>query len=134
MRILAAAWLIATLQSSGLLADFSRSEASLHPAYPGSAPFIIEISGVWPSDCHPGEQLPVVKSFDGSTVEIEYEIVVVHITCNETETPYRSLVDMTEALQATKPLGDALEVRVSFQEATFRQSLELNCCQSRGLP
>jgi hypothetical protein len=127
MRKLAAALLIVSLQSSGLLADFSRSEASLHPAYPGSAPFILEIGGVWPSDCHPGEQLPVVQSFDGLKVEIEYEIIVVHITCNETDTPYRSLVDMTEAVRTTKPLGDALEVRVHFQGATFRQSLDLNC-------
>ena len=70
------------LLSSSLYADFSSSNLELHPQLPGTEPFILEISGTWPTDCHPGEQKPVVKSFDGHRVEIEFEIIVVHITCN----------------------------------------------------
>ena len=56
--------LLLLIQSS-VLADFSRSQVVLHPRLPGSGPFIIEISGLWPSDCHPGEQKPGVESVDG---------------------------------------------------------------------
>ena len=113
--------------SSSLLADFSRSHLILHPQLPGTDPFILEISGTWPTDCHPGEQKPVVKSFDGHRVEIEFEIVVVHITCNTIDTDYRALVDMSEVVRITKPLGDVLEVQVSFQGDSFEQTLELAC-------
>jgi hypothetical protein len=109
------------------LADFSRSQAAMHPRYPGSGPFIIEISGTWPNDCHPGEQKPVVESFDGRTAEIGFEIVVVHVTCNTIDTPYRSLVDMSAAVRATRPLGDAIDIRVSFQGETLTQTLQLAC-------
>ena len=86
------------LLSSSLLADFSRSQVVLHPRFPGTGPFIIEISGVWPTDCHPGEQKPVIESFDGQVVEIDFEIIVVHITCNTIDTEYRVLVDMSEVV------------------------------------
>ena len=66
-RLIAIVPLLALL-SSALWADFSRSHATLHPRYPGTGPFIIEISGTWPSDCHPGEQKPLVESFAGRTV------------------------------------------------------------------
>jgi hypothetical protein len=116
-----------SLQSPGVLADFSRSSAALHPHFPGTGPFLIEIAGTWPSDCHPGEQKPVINAFDGHTVEIEFEIIVVHVTCNDTETAYRSLVDMSEAVRATPSLGDVLELRVDFQDTELRQSLDLVC-------
>ena len=115
------------LLSSSLLADFSRTHLISHPQLPGTEPFILEISGTWPTDCHPGEQKPVVKSFDGHRVEIEFEIVVVHITCNTIDTDYRALVDMSEVVRITKPLGDVLEVQVSFQGDNFEQTLELAC-------
>ena len=115
------------LLSSSVLADFSRSQAALHPRLPGTGPFIIEISGTWPTDCHPGEQKPVVESFDGHTVEIGFEIIVVHITCNTSDTDYRVLVDMSEGVRTTKPLGDTLYVQVSFQGDTLEQTLELVC-------
>jgi hypothetical protein len=118
--------LLALLQSS-VLADFSRSQALLHPRYPVAGPFIIEISGTWPSDCHPGEQKPVVESWDGQTVKIGFEIIVVHVTCNDRDTGYRSLVDMSEAIRTTKPLGDMLDVHVSFQGENWEQTLGLVC-------
>lgn len=110
-----------------VVADFTESVVSLHPAYPGSNPFIISISGTWPTDCHPGEQLPVVRSFDGYTVEIEFEITVVHVTCNEIATPYRSLVDMSELLKTTPLRSQTLAVHVDFEGAELEQSLDLKC-------
>jgi len=119
------------LLSSSVLADFSRSQVVLHPQLPGTSPFIIEISGTWPTDCHPGEQKPVVESFDGHTVEIGFEIIVVHITCNTSDTSYRALVDMSEVIRTSKPLGDLLDVQVSFQGDTLEQTLELVCPEDR---
>lgn len=115
------------LLSLPVAADFSHSAVSLHPTYPGANPFIISISGIWPTDCHPGEQLPVVRSFDGHTVEIEFEIIVVHVTCNETETPYRSLVDMYEIVDISPPLNQTLRIHVTFDGAKLEQSLDLVC-------
>jgi hypothetical protein len=114
--------------SSVALADFSRSHLALHPQFPATGPFILEINGTWPTDCHPGEQKPVIMSFDGFTVEIDFEIIVVHITCNTTDTPYRVLVDMSDVVRKTKPQADSLDVRVSFQGGdTLEQTLELVC-------
>jgi hypothetical protein len=118
--------LLALLPSS-VLADFSRSQVVLHPRFPGTSPFIIEISGTWPTDCHPGEQKPVVESFDGHAVEIGFEIIIVHITCNISDTPYRALVDMSEVIRTSKPLGDLLDIQVSFQGDTLEQTLGLFC-------
>jgi hypothetical protein len=125
-KLLAIVLLLALLPTS-LLADFSRSQAVLHPRFPGSGPFIIEITGIWPTDCHPGEQKPVVESFDGRTVEIGFEIIIVHITCNISDTPYRVLVDMSEVVSTTKPQGDMLDVHASFQGETLEQTLDLVC-------
>jgi len=119
--------LLLTLLQSSASADFSRSQADLHPRFPGNGPFIIEISGTWPTDCHPGEQKPVVKSFDGQTVQIEFEIVVIHITCNTSDTPYRVLVDMSEAVRASQPQFDSLTIQADFQGEAFDQSVALVC-------
>ena len=129
MKKLLAILPLLALLPSGLLADFSRSQAVLHPRFPGTGPFIIEISGIWPTDCHPGEQKPVIESFDGHAVEIGFEIIVVHVTCNASDTRYRALVDMSEVVRTSKPLGDMLDVRVSFGENILEQALELVCPQ-----
>lgn len=118
--------LLAMLQSS-LQADFSRSQTELHPRFPGTGPFIIEIDGIWSSDCHPGEQKPVLKSFDGHSAVIEFEIIVVHVTCNIIDTRYRVLVDMSEAVRATKPSSDSLDIEVAYEGETLQQTLDLVC-------
>ena len=118
--------LLALLQSTAL-ADFSRSQAVLHPQLPARGPFIIEIAGTWPTDCHPGEQKPVVAAWDGQAVKIEFEIIVVHVTCNEADTPYRVLVDMSEAVRTLEPMGDTLDLQVDYQGATWEQSIPLAC-------
>ncbi|NNE05620.1 MAG: hypothetical protein HKN15_07860 [Xanthomonadales bacterium] len=110
-----------------LWANFSDSLVTLHPPFPVSAPFIIEIAGTWPSDCHPGEQKPVVRSFDGQTVQIEFEIIVFHVVCNDVATDYRVLVDMNEAVQATPPVADTLDILVEFQGATLTWKARLSC-------
>ena len=129
-KLLAILPLLALLPAS-ILADFSHSQVVLHPQFPGTSPFIIEISGTWPTDCHPGEQKPVVESFDGHIVEIGFEIIIVHITCNNTDTNYRVLVDMSEVVRTTKPLGDMLDVLVGFQGETLEQTVDLVCPEDR---
>jgi hypothetical protein len=125
-KLLAILPILALLPFS-VFADFSNSQVVLHPRFPAAGPFIIEISGVWPNDCHPGEQKPVIKSFDGHTVGIVYEIIVVHITCNNIETAYRTLVDMSEVVRTTKPRSDMLDVHVNFLGDTLEQTVELVC-------
>jgi len=121
--------LLFVLTPFSVFADFSRSQPLLHPQLPGSGPFIIEIEGTWPTDCHPGEQKPVVESFDGHTVKIGFEIIVVHIICNTRDTAYRVLVDMSEVVRNTKPIGDVLDIQVSFGGGILEQTMELVCPQ-----
>ena len=111
------------------LADFSDSSIQLHPVFPADGPFILEINGNWPSDCHPGEQRPVIKAFDGDSVLIEFEFIVIHVTCNDTVTPYRVLVDMSEVVRTGLPFGDSLNVTVNFGEAILEQTVALVCTQ-----
>jgi len=113
-------------------ANFSSSSIELHPRFPGDSPFILEISGTWPTDCHPGEQNPVVVSFDGLAVEVEFEIVVIHVTCNDIDTPYRTLVDLSEVLRSTPATGDTLDIKVDFQGAQMQQVVDLVCSQGEG--
>lgn len=129
--------LLVALLSPVTRADFSDAQLVLHPRFPGSNPFIIEITGTWPTDCHPGEQKPVVESFDGHTAEIGFETIVFHITCNFKDTDYRVLVDMSEAVRKTKPQGGTLDIMVGFGDAVLQQSVDLACqpgvdCESPG--
>lgn len=109
---------------------FADSSVQSHPVYPADGPFILEISGQWPSDCHPGEQRPVVRAFDENSVTIVFEIVVEHVTCNQTPTPYRALVDLSELVRTGIAFGDTLDVAVEFGEATLQQTVPLVCSQS----
>jgi len=124
--------LLVALTPTVVLADFSNSQLQIHPQYPGNGPFIVEVSGTWPNDCHPGEQKPVVESFDGHKVVIRYEIVVVHVTCNDRETPYRTLVDMSGAVRETPPLGDTLDIEIDYQGAMLQRTVDLACPQEAG--
>ena len=110
-----------------VMADFSNTQVALHPRLPATDPFIIEIIGTWPTDCHPGEQKPVIESYDGQSVKITFEIIIVHVTCNVIDTHYRILVDMSEAVRTTRPLGDLLDLHMSFEGEALEQVLVLNC-------
>ena len=134
MKRLLAALALLVLVPFGVLADFSDSQIALHPALPGKEPFIIEITGTWSDDCHPGEQKPVVESFDGHTVEIDFEIIVIHVNCNNVDTPYRVLVDMSETLRTTGVLNNMLDVRVNFDGAHLQQALDLECTEGEECP
>ena len=70
-------FLLLTLFINPSRADFSNATAVTHPYYLGTnQPFILDIQGEWPTDCHPGEQKPVIKTYDGEHVEIEFETIV----------------------------------------------------------
>jgi hypothetical protein len=120
--------------ASSAVADLSSSQIELHPRFPGKAPFMIEIGGTWPSDCHPGEQKPVVESFDGHSVEIVFEIIVEHVTCNDVDTPYRVLVDMSESIRNTMALDDLLDIKVDFDGSLLQQTVDLVCPQGEECP
>ncbi len=124
--------LLAGLLPVAAMADFSETQLQLHPRHPGDGPFIIEVSGSWPNDCHPGEQKPVIDSFDGSRAVISYEIIVVHVTCNDTETPYRSLIDMSGAARETAPSGATLDIEIHYDDATLLRTVDLVCPQNVG--
>ena len=76
-------------------ADLSNTRVYAHPLYwVSSEPYLLDIKGDWTSDCHPGEQKPVISAYTGDSVLIEFEIITEHISCNDVLTPYRVLVDM----------------------------------------
>jgi hypothetical protein len=108
-------------------ADFSDSSIQLHPVFPADEPFILEINGNWPSDCHPGEQRPVIKSVEGNSVSIEFDFVIIHVTCNQVVTPYRVLVDMSEVVRTNMSFGDSLDVLVNFDGTILEQTVALVC-------
>lgn len=121
-------FLVGLYMTSGW-ADFSDSSIQLHPFYPADGPFILEITGNWPSDCHPGEQTPVIRAFDESSVTIEFEFNVIHVTCNDVVTPYRVLVDMSEVVRTGIAFGESLDVVVNFDGLLLEQTIVLVCTQ-----
>jgi hypothetical protein len=108
-------------------ADFSNSLIELHPFYPSDGPFVLEIKGDWPSDCHPGEQRPVIRAYDGNSVLIEFDIIVVHITCNEVATPYRVLVDMSDVTGTVEGNFSSLGITVRFGDSELNEIVMLDC-------
>ena len=109
-------------------ADFSDALIRLHPIQPKEGePYLIEITGEWPSDCHPGEQKPVIRDYTGDTALIEFETIVEHITCNDVPTPYRVLVDMSDVIDSVTGAFVEIEVTLRFGETEFTKLLELVC-------
>jgi len=110
-------------------ADFTNSSISTHPTLPNDAPFVIDIRGEWPTDCHPGEQKPVIRAYDGDSVLIEFETIIEHVTCNQVATPYRVLVDMSDVVGTVEPQGSGtgIDVTVRFDGAVLETSLLLSC-------
>jgi hypothetical protein len=85
------------------------------------------MTGTWPTDCHPGEQKPVLDAYDGLTAEFSFETIVEHITCNTKDTEYRVLIDMSEAVSAGGVIEDTLDIEVSFQGKKLKQTIPLVC-------
>ena len=109
-------------------ADFSDALFRLHPIQPKEAePYLIEITGEWPDDCHPGEQKPVIRDYTGDTALIEFETIVEHVICNDVPTTYRVLVDMSDVIDSVTGAFVEMEVTLRFGETEFIKSLELVC-------
>ena len=119
--------LFLTLTWSVLWADFSETTIQPHPFYPYDQPFVLEISGTWPSDCHPGEQNPIIRSYTGDSVLIEMDMSVVHITCNQVPSPYRILVDMSDVIGSVEGGFSTLDVELRFGEDRLQQTVMLDC-------
>ena len=80
-------------------AEFSSTHVYPHPLYwVSSEPYLLDIRGDWSTDCHPGEQKPVISEYTGDSVLIEFETITEHVTCNDVITPYRVLVDMSDVV------------------------------------
>ena len=95
-------------------ADFSNTKMSSHPLYAAEyEPYILDIRGNWSTDCHPGEQKPVISGYTGDTVLIEFEIIVDHVNCNDVVTPFRVLVDMSDVV-------DSVPGKFIFVDVTIR--------------
>ena len=109
-------------------ADFSDALFQLHPAQPmDGEPYLIEITGEWPTDCHPGEQKPVIRDYTGDTALIEFETVVEHVTCNDVATPYRVLIDMSDVTDSVTGAFIDIEVSLRFDGTEFTKLLTLVC-------
>ncbi len=96
-------------------ADFSKTRVYAHPLYwVSSEPYLLDIKGDWSSDCHPGEQKPVISGYTGDSVLIEFEIITEHVTCNDVLTPYRVLVDMSDVVDDISGEFFSIDVTIRF--------------------
>lgn len=99
-------------------ADFSNTHVWIHPLYISTnEPFIVDIRGEWPTDCHPGEQKPVISEYTGDTALIEFETIVEHVTCNDVLTPYRVLVDMSDVIGSVDGEFPHIDITIRFGDA-----------------
>ena len=116
-------------------ADFSDAFFVLHPKEPERGqPFLIEITGNWPTDCHPGEQKPVVIEYTGDKALIEFETIVEHVSCNDVVTPYRVLVDMSDVLADETNYSIRIEVTLRFNGEEFVHDVSRLCICTPSLP
>jgi len=96
-------------------AEFSSTDYVIHPRFvEANEPFIIDILGEWSTDCHPGEQKPVVTEYTGDTAVIEFETIVEHDTCNDVVTPFRVLVDMSDVVGSVEGEFQFVDVTVRY--------------------
>jgi hypothetical protein len=60
-------FLLLLLGANTSWADFSNAEFTYHPlVLEANEPFVIDVKGEWPTDCHPGEQRPVISEYTGN--------------------------------------------------------------------
>ena len=109
-------------------ADFSNTQMWYHPRFiEDNAPYILDFRGEWPTDCHPGEQKPVIKNYTGDSVLIEFETIVEHPLCNDTPTPYRVLVDMSDVIDDVVGVFYGVNVTIRFAGAERVYRFDKNC-------
>jgi hypothetical protein len=122
-------FVLALFCMNSAFADFSTASFKTHPIEPAAhlGPYIIEVTGEWPSDCHPGEQKPVIREFTGETLLVEFETIIEHVTCNDVTTPYRVLIDMSDVIEGgtTNPTG--IDVTLRFGESEHMEPVSLLC-------
>ena len=106
-------------------ADFSNISQDIHPNTPISDPFVLEITGDWPTDCHPGEQKPVIRQYDKGSALVEFETIVEHVTCNEVSTPYRVLIDMSDIDASVEGRWSPFVVTIRFDGFEYKAKLTL---------
>lgn len=96
-------------------ADFSDTDVDYHPTIvDANQPFIIDVTGEWPTDCDPGDQKPVISEYTGDTVLIEFETIVEHEACGYVLTPYRVLVDMSDVIGSVEGDFPSIEITIRF--------------------
>lgn len=109
-------------------ADFSNIQVGVHPIYTvGNAPFVVDIRGEWPTDCHPGEQKPVIREYTGDSALIEFETIVEHVTCNEIVTPYRVLVDMSDVVDTVEGDFPFVDLTIRFDGSELERRVDKRC-------
>lgn len=109
-------------------ADFSNTKMLKHPLHiDTNEPFVLDLKGEWPTDCHPGEQKPVITGYTGDTLLIEFEIIVEHVTCNDVATPYRVLVDVSDVIDDVPGVFPIVDVTIRFGGAELNKQLIKVC-------
>lgn len=138
-RVAPALLALALLASSGLQADFTDAELTLHPYVPQYRPFVLDLRGTWANTCHPGIAEPVITAVDGPRVEIDLVLDELLLCLPDVESPYRVLVDLSDAFDVNDivplPAADLfLEVVVRFLDETFTGSALLGCFGPNACP
>ena len=109
-------------------AEFSSTRVYAHPLYwVSSEPYLLDIRGDWSSDCHPGEQKPVISEYTGDSVLIEFEIITEHINCNDVLTPYRVLVDMSDVVDDVPGEFLSIDVTIRFGGDEYMERVFKGC-------
>ena len=109
-------------------AEFSSTGVYAHPLYwVSSEPYLLDIRGDWSSDCHPGEQKPVISEYTGYSVLIEFEIITEHINCNDVLTPYRVLVDMSDVVDDVPGEFLSIDVTIRFGGDEYMERVFKGC-------
>jgi len=109
-------------------ADFTNTKVWHHPLYlTANEPYLIDLRGEWPTDCHPGEQKPVISEYTGDSVLIEFETILEHVTCNEVVTPYRVLVDMSDVIDTAEKEYDFIDITVRYDGFELEEQLTTFC-------
>lgn len=124
-------------------ADFSDVVAVTHPGWPSTAhylpagvPYLIELNGKWSTDCHPGEQKPIIIEYTGDSALIEFETIIEHVTCNDVVTPFRVLIDMSDVFGGFDRAFGEIEITVRFGGSEYIDTLMLSCpvCSPPPIP
>jgi len=109
-------------------AEFSSTHVYPHPLYwVSSEPYLLDIRGDWSTDCHPGEQKPVISEYTGDSVLIEFETITDHVTCNDAITPYRVLVDMGDVVKDVPGEFFSIDVTIRFGGDEYTERVFKGC-------